>query len=299
MLFVTEPLIHWPDPIVELIGFLFSFCATGAVGFRLVVLGRRVSRFATADSERDVLVAAARRAAVIGAIGALGSLAMFALMTLPQAAARSHSTIGQLLATNHPTAMQLAALVAAALGLLLAIGHVKAGWYLAAAGVIVGPFTNVFFGQWQRAVNPVHRMSGGFWIGTLFVLLAAGFVATLRSDLPPIRRGLIAAEMVHSFSPLALAAAGLLALTGLRTAWTHIKHLEQLWTTPYGYALIAKLFVVAIVLGLGAWNWRKQRPLLGTESAAAVLRRSATAELLAATVVLIITAILVSLPSPH
>jgi putative copper export protein len=74
--------------------------------------------------------------------------------------------------------------------------------------------------------------------------------------------------------------------------------LSNLWSTPYGYTLIAKLCVVLVVVGLGAWNWRKQRPLLGTESAAAVLRRSATAELIAATVVLAITSVLVSLPSP-
>ncbi len=75
-------------------------------------------------------------------------------------------------------------------------------------------------------------------------------------------------------------------------------HLDALWTTPYGYALIAKLAVVLIVIGLGAFNWRKQRPLLGSEQATGVLRRSATAELVAATLVLVITAILVSLPSP-
>jgi len=57
--------------------------------------------------------------------------------------------------------------------------------------------------------------------------------------------------------------------------------------------------VVLVVIALGAWNWRRQRPLLGSESAAAVLQRSASYEVAAATVVLVITSVLVSLPSPR
>jgi len=66
-----------------------------------------------------------------------------------------------------------------------------------------------------------------------------------------------------------------------------------------GYTLIAKLWVVALVFALGAWNWRRQRPTLGSEAAAASIRRSATAELTVAAIVLVITAVLVSLPSPR
>jgi putative copper export protein len=55
---------------------------------------------------------------------------------------------------------------------------------------------------------------------------------------------------------------------------------------------------VALVFGLGAWNWRRQRPRLGSESAAAGLRRSAWSELVAAGLVLLATALLVSLPAP-
>jgi putative copper export protein len=58
------------------------------------------------------------------------------------------------------------------------------------------------------------------------------------------------------------------------------------------------LIIVAVVFALGAWNWRRQRPTLGTEDAALALRRSAKGELVAAVLVLTVTAILVSLPSP-
>jgi len=56
---------------------------------------------------------------------------------------------------------------------------------------------------------------------------------------------------------------------------------------------------VGVVLALGAWNWRRQKPLLGSEAGAIRLRRTATSELIAAGVVLAVTAILVSLPSPR
>ncbi|HSQ62029.1 MAG TPA: CopD family protein [Polyangiaceae bacterium] len=74
--------------------------------------------------------------------------------------------------------------------------------------------------------------------------------------------------------------------------------LSALWTTPYGYALIAKLCVVGIVFGLGAWNWQRVGPSLGTEGGALKIRRTASTELAFAALVLLLTAILVSLPSP-
>ena len=60
-----------------------------------------------------------------------------------------------------------------------------------------------------------------------------------------------------------------------------------------------KLALVAVVFVLGAWNWRRQRPALGGESAAIAIRRSSAKELAVAALVLAVTAILVSLPSPR
>jgi putative copper export protein len=68
-------------------------------------------------------------------------------------------------------------------------------------------------------------------------------------------------------------------VTGVVTAWTHLDPLAALWTTPYGYALIAKLALVGVVVGLGAWNWRRVGPSLGTEGGALKIRRTASTEL--------------------
>jgi putative copper export protein len=53
------------------------------------------------------------------------------------------------------------------------------------------------------------------------------------------------------------------------------------------------------VFALGAWNWRRQRPKLGSEEAAGLIRRSSVTELSVATLVLVVTAVLVSLPAPR
>jgi putative copper resistance protein D len=280
------------EALTELVGFVASFLATGAVGFYYVVL--------RADAAEEMTVArrAAHRAAVLGFMGALVTAVMYVVMDLPRIAARSHTSLAGAIASSGANLIGAICLFLIVIGFALALGHVRLGWALAAAGVIIGPLTNLFYGQWLRAVNPIHRLAGGLWIGTLFLMLMAGFTTVVHSDLAPIRRGSVAANMVHRFSPLALSAFAILGITGLTTAWTHLKRIDALWTTAYGLTLIAKLFVVLIVVGLGAWNWRRQRPLLGTESAAAVLRRSATAEVIAATIVLVITSVLVSLPSP-
>lgn len=288
----TEPLIQWPEPIVQLLGFVAQFLAAGAIGFRFFALkGRRI------ETDRPFYVDAASRAAVLGLVGDLGSLALM-LWQLPALAGRKHLSAGAFLVSDSQTAMQLGFLVLAALGFLTAARHVRAGWFLAAAGVVVGSLRAVFAAKWASLINPIHVLAAGLWIGTLLVLVVAGLSALLKHESVRARRGAIAADMVNGFSPIALSMGGVVVLFGVITAWRHLHKLQALWTTPYGYALIVKLIFVATVFALGAWNWRRQRPTLGTDEAASSIRQSASAELAVAGIVLMITAILVSLPSP-
>ena len=68
------------------------------------------------------------------------------------------------------------------------------------------------------------------------------------------------------------------------------------WTTPYGYALLIKLGGGDV--RPGAWNWQRQRPRLGSDEAAGRILRSSLMGLTTASLVLMVTAVLVSLPSP-
>lgn len=289
----APPLLDWADPPRELIGFLGLFLAAGAVGFRYFALKRR-----EIETDRPFYEDAARRAAIVGLIGVIISLAL-AAWELPDLAARRHTTVDALVTGDPATIMQVGFLIVALFGFALGIGRMSAGWMLAAIGVIVGALRAALLGRWSALVNPIHSLAAGLWIGTLFVLVTAGLSALLKNEQTRERRGAIAADMVNGFSPLALTMGATVVLFGLITAWRHLHHLSALWTTPYGYTLIVKLVFVAFVFGLGAWNWRRQRPILGTEPAAAAIRRSSTAELTFAVIVLIVTSVLVSLPSPR
>lgn len=292
----TEPLIEWPQPFLELTSFIANFLAAGAAGFWIAVLRRMPATSAGAE-ERRLFEGIATRAAVLGLAGAVLSLALLGI-ELPGNAARRSLTVPGLISGNPMLAIQLSLMVVAILGFASAAARRAPGWPIAVAAVIAIPLRGVAFGQWARIVKPVHMLGGGLWIGTLFILVAVGLTTVIRSRLSSERRGAIAADMVHAFSPLALGASAVVAIFGVITAWRSLKYLAALWTTPYGITLIIKLVVVAAVVALGAWNWRRQKPRLGSEAAALALRRSASAELTLAAVVLVITAVLASLPSP-
>lgn len=288
----AEPLLQWSDPVKEFAGFVGLFLSAGAIGFRYTALrGRQI------ESDQPFYDDAARRAATLGLIGIVVSLVL-ALIELPGLAARRHLTALAFATSDRATMMELGFLFLALVGYAVAMGRIRAGWVLAAIGVIAGALRLVFLGQWSKLVNPVHSLAAGLWIGTLFVLVVAGLAALLRDEPSRPRRGAIAADMVNRFSPLALTMGGVVVVFGLITAWRHLHVLSNLWSTPYGDTLIVKLLLVAAVFALGAWNWRRQRPTLGTEEAGISIRRSATGELAVATFVLVTTAILVSLPSP-
>jgi putative copper export protein len=165
-------------------------------------------------------------------------------------------------------------------------------------GFLGGLLRNAFLAQWGELPNPLHVLAGGLWIGTLFVMLVAGMQVVLHNEVAPDQRGPIISDMVYSFSPLALSATPVLVLFGVIIAWKHLHVLSNLWLSPYGITLIVKLCLVAMVFALGAWNWRRRRPALGSETAALAIKRSATMEVTVAALVLAATAVLLSIPAP-
>jgi putative copper export protein len=290
-------LIEWPKPFWEYLSFAAQYLAAGAIGFRYSALRGAALATPEAPHEAEFHEQAARRAAMLGLCGAVVS-ALLVAKDLPESAARAHKTISELLATNFLTGTQAALVIFAVVGLAVAASGRRIGWPIAVLGVVVRPLRALLLGQWTRIVNPVHVLAGGLWIGTLLMLVLFGIVPLLRRAELRDRRGAIVTRMVNDFSPLALFSASVLVIFGVITAWRHLKYLSALWTTPYGQTLIGKLCLVAVVVSLGAWNWKRQRPQLGTDAAAISLKRSATAELIVAALVIAFSAILVSLPTP-
>lgn len=293
-----QPLLEWSRVLSEFVEFLGALLAVGAVGYRFGVLpaGRPHGAPAAGEEER-ALIGGLRIAAVIGLLGALVGLWHLA-EALPGAAARQHVSVGDLLRST-PTAMiWVVGAVLAAAGFAASVMKIPFGWWLAGLGVVIGTLRGLATGQVERLAKPLHVFAAGLWVGTLFVLVVAGLMPILRARMPADRRGRLVASLVHAFSPLALVSAGLLGALGLYLSWRELGGFAAL-ATPYGKALIVKLVLVAGVLGLGAFNWRKLKPRLGTESAARTLLGTASAELVVAFLVVVATAVLVSLPSPH
>lgn len=145
-------------------------------------------------------------------------------------------------------------------------------------------------------VHTLHVIGAGGWIGSLGALILVAVPTVLRSGGEERHRHV--AGLVSAFSPMALAFAGLLAVTGGIAAWRNIGSVAGLWQEPYGRVLLVKLALLSVVAGTGAYNWKRVLPILGSDTATARLRKSASLELVVALVVLVVTAVLVATPMP-
>lgn len=288
------PGFSYADAFMELIRFVGSFLAIGAIGFRFGIV-RRVRGMS--DEARTIL--RADNAALIGILGVL-LLALNALGAPYLSAIADNKTFTEALPKNlNPFEFKLAMLALAFIGFALVRAKPSFGWILAAIAVVFTILQPLYNGRnFSGRVNAVHILAASAWLGTLLVLTLVGIRGLIRNGSAGTPRAVLVADLVNSFSPLALTASAIVAITGATTAWLHLKRISALWTTSYGIALMVKLVLVLIVVVLGAWNWKRVRPSLGTEGTEQVIRRSATMELTFAALVLLATSVLVTLPSP-
>lgn len=211
-----------------------------------------------------------------------------------------HKSFAATLPKNlHPLEFKAAMLALAFVGFAIVRANPGLGWLLAAVGVVLLVLQPVYTGKLAGKVNAVHVLAASTWLGTLLILSIVGVHRVIRNATAGRQRAVLVADLVNSFSPLALTAASIVALTGLTTAWLHLKRLSALYTSSYGITLLIKLVFVLCVVVLGAWNWRRVRPSLGVEGSEEIIRRSSRRELTFAALVLLTTSVLVTLPSPR
>jgi len=271
----AEPGFTWAHAALELIGFVGSFALYGAAAFGNLVL--------PGTSATSVVV---RRATSVGIVGVLVTF-LSLLLTTARTAAEKHLTLGAAaIAGGGALASRVAFLAAALLGFVAARLLARRGadtarpwWAIAALAALCLALRGIVTGRLTAVINPLHVLAGGLWVGTLFVLAFAALPLSVRRWWPEGKHAAAMAIMVRRFSNLALWASGLLLATGLVTAWRHLKRLDALWTTPYGWTLCVKLLFVATVAGLGAYNWRIVSPHLGEDVATDSLNRSSRTEL--------------------
>lgn len=202
-------------------------------------------------------------------------------------------------------AIQCAAALGAALAFWFASRRHAGSWALAGVAAVVLAFSPGLGGHAVASsrltslavtVDGLHVVGAAGWLGSLACLILIGVpVALMQAG---ERRWQTVSSLVNAFSPAALSFAGLAVLTGLISAWLRLGSLSPLRTSTYGRVLLLKLALLIGVAGTGAYNWLRVRPALGTEAATLRLRRSARVELTIGVLVLIVTAILVAVPTP-
>ncbi|MBX6359174.1 MAG: CopD family protein [Acidobacterium ailaaui] len=120
-------------------------------------------------------------------------------------------------------------------------------------------------------LTALHHVGTAAWIGAMPYLLLA-----LR------RQGcdLVAARCTRRFSAMAIVSVALLLLGGTGMAWLYVGSLQGLYGTSYGVMLMAKVYLLLVILGLGAGNFFLVRQMERSPAPLLVrLRRFSEAEI--------------------
>ncbi|HWG35705.1 MAG TPA: CopD family protein, partial [Gemmatimonadaceae bacterium] len=316
------------ESVANVVARFFSFVALlvliGVASFRWLTIpsanriSARHSRAQSLGASRDLMLA---RSARLGSVAAVLLLAAAIVRSYLESyaihgatdAMKSAMLRSMLFETTWGNAwlVQVGAALLAGIALALVSAAAVQGrrgtpwWTIATVSIIVLAFTPAFGGH--AVASPrlrslavlsdgLHVLGAGGWLGTLLIVVAVGLPIVLSATAPD--RGGMAADLINAFSPAALAFASLIVLTGVGAAWLHIGSWATLWRSAYGRALLIKIGVLLPVIGTGAYNWLRIRPVLGDVAAAHRLRRSATMELIIGSAVVLVTAVLVALQTP-
>ncbi len=296
-----ETLAQWGLVGSRFVTSVAAFGCAGALVLLFLIYGRTAGL--------SVLVHAVRRIGLTASIGLL-------VASLLRLLAQSYSIFG----VDEGLTVELVGIVAFdtawGQGWLAQVGVIAlmiAGWALQRPAPVVGAAVTLaatvgFYGVWPLTshaashepftwfallMQSAHTGGGGAWLGALGV-----FVVLLWRPPRVDTWDETVAQLIHVFSPLALGAAVIVAISGLMNASAYLGEWSHLVTTSYGRVLFLKLGAFGGVLGLGAWNWRRVRPTLGSAEATAGLSQTAGMEMMVALILLAITAVLVGLPLP-
>lgn len=297
--------------LTRFLEYVSIFLIVGAVIFRLFVL----ARVDQGDSFTEI---ASTNAAALGMFAAVGALVSAIFRVVSESADMPDmSTRALLTGSSWGWSTIVAGGAAIVAGFAFKRAHSATGttrasaWRMAlfvSAALVAAP---AFAGHAISSDVPIvavpadiiHVAAGSMWLGTLAVILLVGISAAMKapdSGLPAMR----VAGLINAFSPMALVCGGAVVITGVTAALIHAPHPGALltkvfWYTSYGSALYRKLFFVALLMLMGAWNWRRTRPQLASSGDLKPLRRFAAVEVTLAGIVLLLTSILVALALPE
>jgi copper transport protein len=149
-------------------------------------------------------------------------------------------------------------------------------------------------------MDTLHVTAMSVWVGGL-VALTGVLPASTRALETSDRTKLLAAVLVR-FSTVALIAVCVILASGLVQSYVHVRSVDNLVNTGYGRAVLAKMVLLASLIGFGAYNRQRVVPRLqalaagGASPGAAglAIRRSLRAEVSLLAVVIGVTSLLVS-----
>lgn len=153
-------------------------------------------------------------------------------------------------------------------------------------------------------LDVAHVAAMSLWLGGLVALVALLPAATGR--LEPADRARLLSAVLGRFSPVAVLAVLVLALTGTVQAVLHLTSFGQLTSTGFGRAILVKVVLLLGLVALGALNRRRTLPKLdaiardgGTAGAVGtLLKRTLRAEVALIVAVLATTGALVGYTPP-
>jgi len=288
--------------VVRAISFAMLLAVIGAAAFRFVVLPRAVGLDASASDDIAARTASfATGASALFLLAALAKLYLETRMLSGDAAMDAAHLQTMTMTTSWGAAwrVQLLAGVATFVGFVLARRRMAAGWWLGGLATLALAFASALGGHAESAEqlrtmavadDALHIFGAAGWMGSLLWLVVA--------VVGPGRSASRVASLVHAFSPAALVFAGIIAVTGVVSAWLRLGELSALWASGYGQVLLVKLALLVVLGAVGFHNWRRVRPTLGTDAATARLERSAKLELGVGLLIIVVTAILVATPTP-
>ena len=152
--------------------------------------------------------------------------------------------------------------------------------------------------------NLTHVLAMSLWFGGLAAFPAVVPAATRR--LEPAERSSVLASALTRFSPLALACVIALIASGTLQSLVYLGPLTDLLDTAFGRAVLIKIVLLAILVGIGVLHRRRLLPALNRiaerrespGAAGVTLRRALRAEVALIFAVLGVTAALVSYQPP-
>jgi putative copper resistance protein D len=171
---------------------------------------------------------------------------------------------------------------------------------MALAVVLLGSLTwsghgrNGEMPQWHLLADGLHLIIAAAWPTGLLPFGLVIFCIRKSSD-PDQHSAMI--KLTRRFSATSLISVAILAGTGIVNSCHLLQSISSLFATSYGHVLLTKIVLFLVMVALGAFNLFRLKPRIGIDAeAAAKLQLTVTAEFICGVVVVIVVALLGTLP---